>query len=155
MSTATKHQSESAALQAVWRVALRTGRHEIVLRDAMECQRVRFALYNAIRPVRTGKLVDAELSEAAAECTVLTEGSTLAVQRRTDTPAMQAVLASLEGIEGLEEVAKTPEEVEVERSQARLQELLGIGGAGAGEGEGQVSADSPVPGARTTPYYSR
>lgn len=142
----TKPQSESTALQAVWRLAYRTGQHRIQLADAAECKRLRFALYNAVRAVRAGAQVDEELANAARECLVTAEGTTLVVQLRSRTSTMLAVMESLKGVPGvLEEAAPlTPEEVAMQQSQERLRQILE-----GGEKE-QVSA-----GSRTTPYYSR
>lgn len=141
MTTAGKTSNETAVMQALWRLAHRKGRHEVVLPSLSECRRIRFALYNAVRKVRIGAERDAELEAAVAECSVSIEGTTLVLQARAATPAMAAVLNSL-GAEGeglLELTPKAQEEVEIAESEARLLKKL------AEEGDAL----------RVTPYYTR
>lgn len=154
--TSPKINNEVSVMQALWRVAYRKGKHEILLPTLSDCRRIRFALYNAMRPVRQGKLVDPELAAAAEECSISIEGTTLVIQAKSRTAAMSAVLASLGGeVEALlQESPKTAEETEIEASQARLLQQLG----NAEGKEVSPATDSPLPpaaGTRVTPYYTR
>lgn len=115
--------SEQLALQSVWRRALQTGGVELVLPTESDATRMRFNLYNAVRAVRKGIVVDAELSQAMRECSVSKEGRRVTVSGKLKAETMQAVLQAL-GMTKEELLAqagpKTAEEVEIEASQARL-----------------------------------
>lgn len=148
--TDRKMNNESSVMQALWRKAYRDGRHEIVLTSASDCRRIRFALYNAVRPVRQGKLVDEELAAAAEECSVSIEGTKLIIQAKSQTPAMAAVLESLgrEAKKLLEPEPMTAEDAAIAASQERLLSALA-----APEASPVAEAIAPKP--RVTPYYTR
>lgn len=139
-----KQSQENALLRQVWRKAVREGRVVLNFKDKREARRVRFALYNAVKPFKDGTLVDDELLEAAEECKVQFEGeTTLVVVKKIMTAELQVIAESL-GISpgGL---ARLPEPRSLEEAQAdtsleRLREQL--------RDEGQ-------PGKRSTPYYER
>ena len=131
-------------LRAVWRKAYeKEGSEglEIPCQSDSDATKLRFALYNAVRGVREGKeTVDDLLREAVENCTVGRkpgQSSTLLVQRKVMTKMMQTIA----GILGdSPELIKTPEQVEMESSQALLLEKL------------QEQGTAP---SRSTPYYTR
>ena len=131
-------------LRAVWRKAYeKEGPEglEIPCQSDSDATKLRFALYNAVRGVREGKeTVDDLLREAVENCTVGRkpgQSSTLLVQRKVMTKMMQTIA----GILGdSPELIKTPEQVEMESSQALLLEKL------------QEQGTAP---SRSTPYYTR
>lgn len=141
-----KQSQESALLRQVWRKALAEGRVVLPFKDAREARRVRFALYNAVKPVKDGLLVDDELLEAANECKVQFEGeATLVVVRRVMTTELQIIAESLGLVPGSTTelpAPKTAEEAQVATSLERLQEKL--------KDEGREQGTK-----RQTPYYER
>lgn len=147
MAVTGKINNEVSIMQALWRAAYRKGFHEIVLPTPSDARRIRFSLYNAMRPIRKGTMVDAELSAAADECSISIEGSTLRIQARSQTKAMSLVLESLGG--SVEELLapdpQTAEEAAISASQQRLIDLMNSNAAS--------SVDAPAP--RVTPYYTR
>ena len=153
MVSAAKINNEVSVMQALWRLAYRKGRHSIDLPSLSDCRRVRFALYNAVRTVRQGKLFDEELAAAAAECSISIEGTTLIIQAKSATPAMNAVLASIGGeLDSLLAVEpKSQEQVDMERSQAKLLEKLNE----PVKDEPAIDKPAEAYGARVTPYYTR
>ena len=142
---------QKALLQGLWRKAF--GQDEpltIPCKTASNATRMRFALYNAVRGVRTGKdKVDDLLRRATENCSIgfdPEDKSILIMQKKIMTEMMQTVA----GILGdTPELRKTDEQMEVEASQALLMKKLNEG----------VSADSPTAAdvglPRVTPYYTR
>jgi len=134
---------EHLILHAVWRKAFNDGQLTIPVKSASDATRLRFSLYNAVRPVREGKVVAPDLLQAVQECSVRIEGLSVVVQLKANTELMQAISDALGGVEGLEaaaEVIPTSAEAQaVEESQRKLLEKLG-----------QDAAPT-----RSTPYYTR
>lgn len=142
---------ETRMLQAVWVKALREGKVEHTLATIAEAQRMRFALYNAVRGVRKGTEVDAMLLQATEEVALQLKGATITLVKRTETSMWKSLEAMAAGQE-LRDGPVSVEKLEIEMSRKRLEQLLGAG-AGTSDtsgAEGQVS-----PGARTTPYFTR
>lgn len=157
-------------LLTAWRRAGRGEKVEIECGEPRHAARLRMNLYNAIRPVKTGALVDEEVREAAENCSIVIDGSLLRIVQKLDTPIMQALADGL-GIDGAvtglppadfpgvgrlptdlrmtltnpiftAAGPQTPEEAEVAKSLARVQKLLQEGGQEVETG-------------RVTPYYRR
>lgn len=134
---------EHLILHAVWRKALNDGQITIPVKSASDATRLRFSLYNAVRPVREGKVVSPDLLQAVQECSVRIEGLSVIIQLKANTELMQAITASLGGAEALEAATATiptsAEAQEIEDSQRKLLEKL--------EQDAQPT--------RVTPYYTR
>ena len=138
-------------LQGLWRKAFsQDDALEIPCKTEPNATRMRFALYNAVRGVRTGKdKVDDLLKQATENCSIgfhPADRSVLVMQKKVMTEMMQTIA----GILGdTPELRKTDEQMEVEASQALLMKKLNEG----------VSADSPTAAdvglPRVTPYYTR
>lgn len=145
---------EALLMQSVWRKALREGGVTLQLPTESDARRVRFTLYNSVRAVRQGKVIDEELHRATQECSIQITGSTVVIQSKMRSDMMQAVLAALgESEEALLAKAPTPktaEEAEVEASQQRLMEKLGQVSPGT-----EADNENTPAGARVTPYYTR
>lgn len=86
---------EQLAYHAVWRQALAKGEVRITLKTISDARRVRFGLYNSVRPFREGKLFDPDLQRAAQECSIRLEGTTLIVISKLNTDTMQSVLEAI------------------------------------------------------------
>lgn len=86
---------EQLAYHAVWRKALAEGEVRITLKTISDARRVRFGLYNAVRPFREGKLFDPDLLRAAQECSIRLEDTTLVVIAKLNTDTMQSVLEAV------------------------------------------------------------
>ena len=112
-------------MHKIWRKAFREGQITLKMPSHSDAVKLRFGLYNAIRPIRQGKAVDTELLQAATECSINLDGAALTIQLKSKTAMMQAVVAAL----GEEAVApaQTPvsaEEAEIMESQRRMLEKL-------------------------------
>ena len=147
---------EALLMQSVWRKALQDG--EVILRLPTEsdAKRIRFTLYNSVRAVREGTVIDDELLRATQECSIQITGNVVTVQAKTRSAMMQAVLHALgeteESLVAKAPVPKTAEEAEIEASQARLMEKLRQANAVPGAEEQTTSTGA---GTRVTPYYTR
>lgn len=136
---------EHLILHAVWRKAFSDGQLTIPVKSASDAARLRFSLYNSVRPIREGKVVSPDLLRAVQECSVRVEGLSVVLQLKANTELMQAISDALGGAEGLEAATETApaltsaEEQEIEDSQRKLLEKLN---------------QSPLP-TRSTPYYTR
>lgn len=112
-------------MHKIWRKAFREGQITLKMPSHSDAVKLRFGLYNAIRPIRQGKAVDAELLQAATECSINLDGTALTIQLKSKTAMMQAVVAAL-GEEAFTP-AQTPvsaEEAEIMESQRRMLEKL-------------------------------
>ena len=78
---------EHLILHAVWRKAFNDGQLTIPVKSASDATRLRFSLYNAVRPVREGKVVAPDLLQAVQECSVRIEGLSVVVQLKARPPA--------------------------------------------------------------------
>jgi len=107
-----------------WRKGLREGSVSLKLPTASDAKRFRFALYNSVRYIRSGKAFDEELLKAIQECSVTTEDSTVTVSLKSMSVAMLA-LTEQHGItaENLS-TPKTAESMEMDASAARVLALL-------------------------------
>ena len=115
---------EQLAYQAVWRKALASGTVEITFKSLADARRVRFGLYNALRPFKEGRATDPALLSAAEECSIQLEGTTLRVIRKLDTAVMQSVLEAV-GMTA-EEVSATPALDMPAEAQESLSKVLGL-----------------------------
>lgn len=91
-----------AIFHEVWRVAHKAdgALPPIKCADTRAAQRLRFALYNAVKPFRDGKReVDEELREAMLECSVaLTpDRCGVVIQRKLDTEVNKLLLEAIGG----------------------------------------------------------
>lgn len=134
---------EHLILHAVWRKAFATGRLEIPVKSASDATRLRFSLYNAVRPVREGKVVSPDLLQAVEECSVRIEGLAVVVQLKASSELMQAIADSLGGeaelSAALNVVPTDAEAHAIEDSQKKLLEKL----------------EQDATPTRVTPYYTR
>ena len=138
---AYKFSPDQLLLHRIWRKAFRDGEMIIDLPTPSDAMKLRFALYNAVRPVRQGKAVDEELLKAAESCLINIAGSVLTVQSKSLMPFMQAVTAALgEEVSAEQPVPLTQEEAEIAASEERLKALL------------DTPEQAPE---RVTPYYTR
>jgi hypothetical protein len=150
-------------MHGLWRKAWKASEPvEVPCRTKSNAIKLRFALYNSVRFVRSGKEeADGALREAVENVSIGTlpgDPTVLVLQRRSLSETLQTIAALLAeddagqgqgetrqapvaGGLALPAAAKTGEQLLMEASQARLQSLL--------EGEG------PAPGTRATPYYTR
>ena len=134
---------EQLILHAVWLKALREGQVTIPVKSKSDATRLRFSLYNSVRPVREGKAVSPELLQAAEECSVRIDGMAVIVQLKASTDLMQAITGVLGGDVAMEAAAAvkpvSAEEHAIAESQRMVMEKLGAG----------------TPATRGTPYYTR
>lgn len=116
---------EQLAYHAVWRQALTKGEVRITLKTISDARRVRFGLYNSVRPFREGKLFDPDLLRAAQECSIRLEGTTLIVIAKISTDTMQSVLEAI-GLapEALEQPVAVPMPVDIQESMAKTLQKL-------------------------------
>lgn len=134
---------EQLMMHKIWRKALREGKVELTLPVPGQAVRLRFGLYNSLKLIRSGKVIDQELMDAADNCSISIEGNLITVYQRALSPIAQAMLAALG--DDLEELVSpetvTLEEDEVAKSLRMLDERLKAA-------EGQEAE-------RVTPYYKR
>lgn len=144
--------NDQLMMHKIWRKALREGKVKFDLPTVSDAVKLRFGLYNSIRPVRTGKVFDEELLRAARDCQVTVSGTSVIVQAKVMTEVMQAVMAVL-GEDALE--AESPllsaEEHAIQESAKLLLEKLGNPQARA-DGTLEIEVEAPT---RITPYYTR
>lgn len=142
---------QKALLQGLWRKAFSQDEPlAIPCKTASNATRMRFALYNAVRGVRTGKdKVDDLLRRATENCSISfdpEDKSILIMQKKIMTEMMQTVA---EILGDTPELKKSDEQMEVEASLALLTKKLNEG----------VSADQPTAAdvglPRVTHYYTR
>ena len=112
-------------MHKIWRKAFREGKITLKMPSQSDAVKLRFELYNAMRPIRQGKAVDQELLRAATECSINLGGATLTIQLKSKTAMMQAVVAAL-GEEAFApaEAPVSAEEAEIQESQRRLLERM-------------------------------
>lgn len=138
-------------MHGIWRKAFREGGLTLKMPSRGDAVKLRFALYNSVRPVRQGKVIDEELLQAASDCVIGLSGEIVTIERKVDTPMMQAVAAVLGGGEGEGDWVSpgsplTPDEAEMQESQRKLLERL----SALEKGE-----ESPAPPAVHNPYPTR
>lgn len=116
---------EQLAYHAVWKKALAEGEVRITLKTISDARRVRFGLYNAVRPFREGKMFDPDLLRAAQECSIRLEDTTLIVIAKISTDTMQSVLEAV-GLtpEALEQPTVVPMPVDIQESMAKTLQKL-------------------------------
>lgn len=141
---------QKALLHGLWRKAAQSdGPIELPCQTESNAKRMRFALYNAVRDVRSGKTEgDSALKDAIANCTIgfgAKDKSILVIQRKVMLDLMQMVAGVVGDAPGLR---KTEEDMAMEASQARLMDKLAAVGEGSAPG-----LDLGLP--RVTPYYTR
>lgn len=151
---------QKALLQGLWRKAFRQDTPlEIPCKSETNARKMRFALYNAVRGVKTGKeKVDENLKEAVENCSVgfaPDDKTRLVIQRKVMTEMMQIVSEILG--EDATVCVKTEKEMEVEASiTLALQKIRENGEESV---VGQWNEDpglQSLPGLpRSTPYYTR
>jgi len=132
---------EHLILHAVWRKAYRDGKLVIPVKSASDATRLRFSLYNSVRPVREGKAIAADLLQALGECSVRIDGLSVVVQVKAGTDLMRSITDALGGEDALHE-GQAPVDVEeftIMESQRKLLEEL----------------EKDATPTRSTPYYTR
>lgn len=135
---------EQTALQHLWVKAYRETVVTLNLPTAADARRLRFALYNAVRPVKEGRQEWPELLEAAEGCQIELDGERLSIRSRLSTAGMQAVLSALgvgeEELTGPETLPAQPEG-NIGQSLSRLSRLM--------------KETPPTEAPRSTPFYKR
>lgn len=142
---------QKALLQGLWRKAFSQDEPlAIPCKTASNATRMRFALYNAVRGVRTGKdKVDDLLRRATENCSISfdpEDKSILIMQKKIMTEMMQTVA---EILGDTPELKKSDEQMEAEASLALLTKKLNEGVSP----DQPTAADVGLP--RVTPYYTR
>lgn len=119
--------TEYQKLQAAWKKAAKVGELVVPCQNLSDARRLRFSLYNAVKPVREGKVHAPELLEAISSVSLQIRENPirLIMQNRAFSSAI-AALDSVLDEEDFEEAptmlpVMTPEEAE---SFNRVQELL-------------------------------
>ncbi len=90
-----KFTKEQIACHDAWRKALRDGRVDMTFKSVSDARRIRFALYNSVRPIREGKVADPELAQAAEECSISLDGATLTILAKVSSDSMQVLLGAI------------------------------------------------------------
>lgn len=145
---------EQLLLQALWRKAAREGRVEVKLKSKADATRLRFSLYNAVRLVREGKVVDEELRAAVEDCSIGLEGAVLTLQQKAQTAYFQ-VIAGVLGDDGVAEALAAPNPVSADIAPAagNGEDLAAMQERLAKEFANGQGVEQPAP--RSTPYYTR
>lgn len=133
-------------LHDLWKTAGKNDKPlKIPCGDESSAARLRFALYNAVKPVKTGKLVDKELLDAATNCSISYEQgdkTTLVIQQKIMAGLMPMLQTLVDPGVIVSGPAKTQEEIEIEESLKRTLDKV----------NGLVESSEAV---RKTPYYTR
>lgn len=111
-------------MHAAWVKAAREGRLEIPCKTESDARRLRFTLYNAVKPIRDGRADLQDVMAAVEQVTIhlYTEPSPVVLmQHKSQTSMMQSLLGALGGEEVSAEPVMTAEERE---SLARIQSLM-------------------------------
>lgn len=136
---------ESRQLFAAWKKAAKDGVLEIPCPTLSNARQLRFTLYNAVKPVKDGKIDAPELLEAVRAVSIHLQDSPpmVVMQHRAFSPVMQSLAAALGDIEEFAEPegAEPVMTAEEEASLRRMQELVG--------------EIAPAPGTRVNPYYTK
>lgn len=151
---------QKAMMHALWRKAIR---QEVPVRipcgTAAKASKMRFALYNSVRNVRSGKeQSDAALLDALENCSVFFEEkdkSVLVIGRKVASEMMQTIAGILGEEKGL---LKSSEEIKMEELwRSAMGKVAEKVAEGAAEGVKGKSVDIGLPSAvpRATPYYTR
>ena len=141
---------EQLLMHGIWRKAAREGKLELTLPTKADAVRLRFGLYNSVRAVREGKVLDEELRTAAEDCMIsLVDDVKVVVQLKARTAFMQAIAGALG--DDLEQALAASAPVSADSAQeaselAAMQERLA-------KEFGQTDQEQSAP--RSTPYYTR
>ena len=125
-------------MHAAWVKAARETRLEIPCKTVADARRLRFALYNAVKPLKDGKAESPDALAAAEQVTIhlYEEPSPMVLmQHKSATTMMQSLSAVLDGEVVAAPPVMTAEEVE---SLQRLQSLM-----------------AEAPEAKKNPYFTR
>lgn len=131
------HKNEDPELQSVWRAALgKPDGIRLECKDAAEAKRLRFALYNAVRHVRTddgARFADSQLLEAVDNCSIsFIEERVLLVRDNKFSPLRLVVAKALEEY-GVEVKGATDDAAAA--SAQRLNAKLAAAGLASPDGE--------------------
>lgn len=144
---AYKFTQDQLVFHALWKRAAKDGMFVVTCTNLADARKMRFGMYNSVKPLRDGKASLPDVVDAADECSIsiqeLPDGTAeLVIQHRVSTTMLQSALGALG--QSLEQVlGESPAEVmdsEVAESLHRLSEKL---------------AEVPEDKVRTTPYYTR
>ena len=126
----------------IWLKARREGRLTVKLPSHADAVRTRFGLYNSVKAIRTGKLINEELKDAVDNCSINISDCTLTIMPTWEKVEVSALLGVLG--KSMEEVGiappKTQEELDMEGMQARVLEKLQVPDGG---GEAAPQRDRP------------
>ena len=138
---AVKFNSQQLLMHAVWKKARADGYWSYTFDTEGKAKKFRLSLYNAVKAIRDGAVVDEEVLSAVVECIVRTDGGMVIVELRTNDEDLKAIAQNL----GVDFATGGPVDAldsEVLESMRRLQAMIA---------EGKL--DKPEP--RSTPYYTR
>lgn len=137
---------ETILLKHIWRKAYK---EDVVinLETSKEAQRIRFALYNAVKPVKDGKIVDPELLLAATNVSITFDNKNTLRLARTLTGTLAALAKAVDfdlkgAIDAGEGQEATEEESEAAESLRKLMAKL-------------EQKPDPQDDIIQTPYYNR
>ena len=140
--------TEYQKLQAAWKKAAKIGELVVPCQNLSDARRLRFSLYNAVKPVREGKVHAPELLEAISSVSlqIKEDPIRLILQNRAFSSAISALDAVLED-EDLQDAPAMPSDLSVEEagSITRVRELL----------RQQEKEESGQPPTRVNPFYTR
>lgn len=116
-----KFSPDQLELHAVWLKAFQEGEFFIPCPEGANATKLRFALYNSVKPYRAGKADNPEMLEAIASVSVTVERGGVKLQHKSVTGIMQAVRNALGDTPIPEQQIMTQEERE---SLERLNQML-------------------------------
>ena len=96
-SKAYRFSPDQLALHALWLKALRDGEVSVTCDTLSDAKRLRFALYNAVKPIRDEKAHLPEVLKAVESCSISAEGLTVTLREKTKTSLMRSVLGVVGG----------------------------------------------------------
>ena len=139
-----KIKQEYAIFWRLWKKAFREGKAEIKFATNADAVRARFGMYNSVKSIRSGKLIEPEVKEAVENCSVSVTDCLLTVMASRNKPEISAILAQLgedfDTVVGEEPRPQTHEELEIIDMQSRI---LGNLQTGTGGGDSVPQRDRP------------
>lgn len=149
----TTFNQEQLLFHRVWRKAMQDGRVRLDLPTERDATRLRFGLYNSVKLIRAGKVVDHELKDAVDNCLVRIEGKSVTVERRALSSVMQTIAAALGEGGGAGQISADPgaaleTNAEIDKTGRELLERLK-------REQASVNGEDKPTGERSTPYYTR
>lgn len=132
--------AQAQLYQSIWRKALNDGEVKITFPSAKDAARVRFALYTAVKGVKSGIYTDTSLMEAITSCSIYIDGNVLTIWRQDKNPVLVALAEQFGVSLKPSDPLKTLDEESLQGSLDKTKALL---------------ATSTPSESRSNPYYSR